>query len=194
VNLPNDKRPSGFHLLAIDRFMRSSHAVPILALIAAASIIALLLTESGINGTWADFQHVVLTRWRFFALFAVTFTVGGWWTARTWRQLWRAGRSSWERLVYDYGVRGFGFSTAVALTAIITRLGWATDSAGLFGPMMTVGLLAGLFFGTPLALHLGYFWGTTFAAMTGIEHDHRSELGEPPHLAQLRGSVADGYH
>jgi hypothetical protein len=77
-----------------------------------------------------------MTRWRFFLLFAVIFGVGGWWTARTWRKLWRAGRSQWERLVYDYGVRGSGFGTAVGLVAIITWLGWATDSAGLFGPMI----------------------------------------------------------
>jgi hypothetical protein len=176
------KKPTGFHLLAIDRFMRSSRAVPILALVAAASIVALLLTESGINGTWPDFQHVVMTRWRFCALFAVIFAVGGWWTARTWQKLWRAGRSQWEQLVYDYGVRGVGFSTGVSLTAIITWIGWATDSAGLFGPMMTAGLLAGLFFGTPVALNLGYFWGTTFGAVTGVEHDYRVEVGELPHI------------
>ena len=41
---------------------------------------------------------------------------------------------------------------------------------------MTAGLLAGLLFGTPVALHLGYFWGTTFAALTGVEHDHRVEV------------------
>jgi len=162
--------------------MRSSHAVAILALVAGASIVALLLTESGINGTWPGFQRVVVTRWRFFVLFAVIFAVGGWWAARTWRQLWRAGRNPWERLVYDYGVRGSGFSTAVGLTAIITWLGWANDSAGLFGPLMTFGLLAGLFFGTPVALHLGYFWGTTFAALTGVKHDQWVEVGEPPHL------------
>jgi hypothetical protein len=178
----NEKKPAGFHFLAFDRFMRSSHAVPILALVASTLIVALLLAESGTNGTWPNFQHDVMTRWRFFALFAVIFAIGGWWTARTWRRLWRMGRSPRERLVYDYGVRGFGFSTAVGLTAIITRLGWAADSAGLFGPMMTGGLLSGLFFGTPVALHLGYFWGTTFAALTGVEHDHRVELGEPPHL------------
>lgn len=182
MNARVNKKPFGFNLLAIDRFMRSSHAVPILALVAATSIVVLLPKESGTNGTWSSFQHVVMTRWRFFAMFAVIFAIGGWWTARTWRQLWRAGRSPWERLAYDSGVRGFGFGTAVGLTAIITRLGWATDSAGLFGPMMTAGLLAGLFFGTPVALHLGYFWGTTFAAMTGVEHDHQVELGEPPHL------------
>jgi len=162
--------------------MRSLHAVPILALFAAVLVVALLLAESGINGTWPDFKHLVTTRWRFFALFAVIFAVGGWWTARTWRQLWRAGRSPWERLVYDYGVRGVGFSTAVGLTAIIAWLGWATDSDGLFGPMMTAGLLTGLFFGTPVALYFGYFWATTTAAVTGIEHDHRVEVGERPHL------------
>jgi hypothetical protein len=162
--------------------MRSSHAVSVLALVSAVTVVALLLTESGINGTWSDFKHVVMTRWRFFALFAVIFAVGGWWTARTWRHLWRAGRSQWERLVYDSGVRGFGFSTAVAVTAIIARLGWATDSAGFFGPMMNFGLLAGLFFGTPVALHLGYWWGSRFAALTGVEHDHQVEVGEPPHL------------
>jgi hypothetical protein len=183
VNAHANKKPFGFHLLAIDRFMRSSHAVPILAIVAAASIVALLLSDGGTNITWSDLQHFVITRWRIFVMFAVIFAVGGWWTARTWRQLWRAGRSPWERLVYDFGVRGFGFGTSMALTAIITRLGWATDSAGLFGPMMTLGLLAGLFFGTPVSLHLGYFWGTTFAAVTGIEHDHRVEVGEPPHLS-----------
>jgi hypothetical protein len=48
--------------------------------------------------------------------------------------------------------------------------------------MMTGGILARLFFGTPVALRLGYFWETNFAAMTGVEHDHQGELGEPPHL------------
>jgi Na+/glutamate symporter len=84
--------------------------------------------------------------------------------------------------VYDSGVRGFGFGTAVAITAIIARLGWATDSDGLFGPMMTLGLLAGLFFGTPVALHLGYWWGNIFAKLTDVEHDHKVEVGEPPYL------------
>ncbi len=182
MNAHANKKPFGFHLLAIDRFMRSSHAVPILALVAAASIAALLLTESGINGTWPDFQHVVMTRWRFFALFAVIFAVGGWWTARTWRHLWRAGRSPWERLVYDYGVRLFGFSTAISIILIVSWLGSTADYGALSGPMMPLGALAGVFFGVPVALHLGYWWGTTVAAVTGVEHDHQVEVGEPPHI------------
>jgi hypothetical protein len=48
--------------------------------------------------------------------------------------------------------------------------------------MMSFGLLAGLFFATPVALHLGYWWGSIFAALTGVEHDHQVEVGEPPRL------------
>jgi len=48
--------------------------------------------------------------------------------------------------------------------------------------MMLLGLFAGLFFGTPIALHLGYIWGTAFAAVTGIDHDDRIEVGKPPHI------------
>ena len=183
MNASANKKPFGFHLLAIDRFMRSSHAVPIVALVAAASIVALLLTESGIDGTWHDFKHVVMTRWKFFALFAVIFAVGGWWTARTWRQLWRAGRSPWERLVFDRGVRGFGLQTGISLIAIIAWVGWREDSDGMFGPMMIGGALAGLFFGVPVALHMGYFWGMNVARVIGVGRDPRVEIGEPPHLS-----------
>jgi hypothetical protein len=163
--------------------MRSSHAVPILSLVAAALIVALLVTESGIKYTWPDIQHVVITRWKFFALFAVIFAVGGWWTARTWRQLWRRGRSHWERLVYDFGVRGFGFAMAVSLVVIVAWLGWTADSGAIFGPMMLAGALAGLFFGVPVALHMGYFWGTNFAKLLRIDREPRIEIGEPPHLS-----------
>jgi hypothetical protein len=57
VNARVNKKPAGFHLLAIDRFMRSSHAVPVLAVLAAASIVALLLAESGMNFTWPDWEQ-----------------------------------------------------------------------------------------------------------------------------------------
>jgi len=48
--------------------------------------------------------------------------------------------------------------------------------------MMVLGMLAGVFFGVPVALHLGYFWGKGFAAIVNAEHDSKSEIGEPPHL------------
>jgi hypothetical protein len=162
--------------------MRSSHAVPTLAIVAAASIVALLLMESGLKSTWSDLQDVVMTSWRFFALFAVIFAVGGWWTARTWRQLWRCGRSAWERLAYDYGVRLIGFSNAIGLILISSWLGWTADSGPLFGAMMIAGALAGVFFGLPVMLYFGYFMGSIFAAIVKAEHDSNAEIGEPPHL------------
>jgi hypothetical protein len=78
VHPHSDKKPLGFHLLAIDRFMRSSHAVITLVLVAAASIVALLLSESGTSSTRPDFQRIIATHWRFIALFAVIFSIGGW--------------------------------------------------------------------------------------------------------------------
>jgi hypothetical protein len=174
--------PLAFNARLIDRFMRLPRAEYILAAVAFGLNAAVLLTHGGSHGTWSDFQHVVGTRWKFILAFSTIFAVGGWWTAHTWRQLWRTGRSRWERVVYDSGIRGFGFATGVSLIAIVTWLGWTADSGPLFGPMMLTGLLAGLFFGVPVALHMGYFWGTAFAVRTGVEHDPRVEVGKPPKL------------
>jgi hypothetical protein len=34
----------------------------------------------------------------------------------------------------------------------------------------------------PVSLNMGYFWGSTFAKVEGIEAVLGSELGEPPHV------------
>jgi hypothetical protein len=125
---------------------------------------------------------VIAIRALLLAVITSPFGIGAWWTVRTWKQLWRRGRTPHEQLVYDYGVRLFGFSTAISIIFIISWLGWTADYGTLFGPMMILGALAGVFLGVPVALHLGYWWGTTFAALTGVEQDHRIEVGEPPHL------------
>jgi len=65
---------------------------------------------------------------------------------------------------------------------IVSWLGSTADSDTSFGPMMILGGLAGAFFGVPVALHLGYFWGKIFAAMVNVERDSKLEIGEPPHL------------
>jgi len=52
----------------------------------------------------------------------------------------------------------------------------------LFGPLMMGGALAGMFFGLPVSLHAGYFWGRTFALFVSVERDPRVELGAPPNL------------
>jgi hypothetical protein len=179
----NKSRRQGFNAGPIDRFMRQPHAEFILAAIAFGLCSAMILSSSDIHMNGLDVWHVIGTRWKFIVIFSLIFAVGGWWTARTWRQLWRCGRSAWERLVYDHGVRLFGFSTAISIICIVSWLGSTADSGNLFGPMMILGALAGVFFGVPVALHLGYFWGNTFAAIVKVEHDAQLEIGEPPHLS-----------
>jgi hypothetical protein len=68
---------------------------------------------------------------------------------------------------------------AIAIICIVAWLGWTSD-ATLFGPMMIAGILTGVFFGMPVGLNLGYFWGTTFAKIAGIDASPREEAGEPP--------------
>jgi hypothetical protein len=162
--------------------MRLPNAEYILAAAAFGLCSTIILSSSGVHLSSTDLLHVIGTRWKFIVFFSMIFAVGGWWTAHTWRHLWRCGRSAWERLVYDCGVRLVGFSTAISLILIVSWLGWAADSGPLFGPMMIAGALAGVFFGVPVALYFGYFWGTMFASVINAEHDSNAEVGEPPHL------------
>jgi hypothetical protein len=170
------QRSRGIEARSFNCFMRLPRADLMLAAIAAGLSVATVLNFSGID-------FALKTRGTGLALFAALFAVGGWWTARTWNQLWRRGRGAWERLVYDSGVRTFGYSTAVSLFIIVTWLGWTADSGRLFGPLMMGGALAGMFFGLPVALHAGYYWGRTFALFVGVERDPRLEAGEPPNLS-----------
>jgi hypothetical protein len=44
-----------------------------------------------------------------------------WWSYRTARKLWKRGDTKWGRLVYNYGVRGFGASTARCRSLLALR-------------------------------------------------------------------------
>jgi hypothetical protein len=171
----------GFEARLIDRFMCSRHAEGIGAAIAASTIVTVLLFFSAIDFNLNQILLVFRTRGFLLGFFGTIFAVGGWWTVRTWRQLWRCGRSPWERLVFDTGVRGAGCMNAICVIAILGWLGWKEDSGAPFGPLMIGGAVTGLFFGAPVCLHLGYFFGRSFASVTGIDRDSRLEIGDPPH-------------
>ncbi len=126
--------------------------------------------------------HLIADRAALFCVVGMLFALGGGWTVRTWKALWRRGRSQRERLMYDYGVRSMGLITAVSIFLIVTWLGWTADSGRFLGPWMIAGALAGLCWSVPVSLHLGYFWGHAFATMVGAERDSRLEIGEPPHV------------
>ena len=116
-----------------------------------------------------------------YALVAVLFGTGGWWTVQTYQLLWRRGRSEWERLVFDSGVRLFGRSMAAFFVAGSAWLGW-TIGPGQNDPWrwLAAVLLSGVVFGVPVALHLGYYWGSRIATLSGIERDSLVEVGDHP--------------
>jgi hypothetical protein len=181
------KRWDGFELILLDRLMCRSYSEVVGALIGELSGMALLWS---IGRTFARFGPapttlsigVIAIRVLLLAIITSPFGIGAWWTVRTWKRLWRRGRTPHEQLVYGYGVRLFGFLTAISIILIVSWLGSTADYGTVFGPTMILGTLAGVFFGVPVALHFGYWWGTAFAALTGVETDHQIEVGEPPHL------------
>ena len=171
-----------FEMRMIDRLMRASHAEAGGAVIGVVVSFATLAAYSDLSSDLDVLMRELKGRAFLFALFAVIFAVGGWWTVGTWRKLWRRGRSPREQLIYDYGVRTMGAVTAAYIIVGMTWLGWKTDSGAPFGPLMTGAAVAAVFFGVPVSLHFGYFWGRAFATIKGLEEDPKIEVGEPPHL------------
>jgi len=176
----NKSNHQGFNAGPINRFMRLPNASALVAAIAFGFCAISMLSSGDLHFDSASFAREISMRWRGILFFSTIFAFGGWWTARTWQKFWRYGRSKWERAVYDSGVRGYGFIMAVSLIFIISWLGWTADAGALFGPMMSLGTLAGIFFGVPVGLHLGYIWGSGFAVIANAEHDKKLEIGEPP--------------
>jgi hypothetical protein len=172
----------GFEMRLIDRFMRAPHAelggAAIGALVSSATLVAYSDLPSNLHLLMRELRGRAVL----FEVFAVIFAIGGWWSVRTWRRLWRRGRSARERLIYDYGVRSMGVLVAAYIIVGITWLGWKTDSGAFFGPLMSGGAIAAVFFGVPVGLNFGFFWGRTIATINGLEEDPQMEVGEPPHL------------
>jgi len=179
----------GFKLRFVDWLMCRSYSELIGTLFGEVCGVALLLA---VGRTFAHFAGahsplslgVIVARVTLLVAIASPFGIGAWWTVHTWRRLWRCGRNKRERLIYDYGVRGYGVVMAIAIICIVSWLGW-TEDAGSFGPMMAAGILAGIFFGVPISLNMGYFWGKTFTTVVGIEAESRIETGEPPHVSEM---------
>jgi hypothetical protein len=172
----------------VDRLMCRSYSEVVGALVGELSGIALLLS---IGRTFAHLNAAssrismsdIAIRAVLLVVITSPFAIGAWWTVRTWKRLWRCGRTPRERLIYDRGVRGYGLGMAVTMFCIVTWLGSTTDATS-FGPMMIGGALASIFFGVPISLNMGYFWGSTFATVVGVEADPRGEAGEPPHVCE----------
>ena len=90
------------------------------------------------------------------ALIWVTLCV---WTVR---RLWRAPGTPYERIVYRFGVRGFGVGFWI-LFAIVSALSHRGDE---ISPALTAAIM--LFVGFPISLWAGYFWGRGMARFYGL--------------------------
>ena len=121
-------RPSGFELRPVDRLMRRRHAPSCGAALAGVIGAGLLLAVSPSVHTPRELWQMLLHRAGIFAMFGGLFAVGGWWTVHTWKALWRRGRSSRERVIYDMGVRGMGFIMGVVIFLVVTWLGLTADA------------------------------------------------------------------
>ena len=151
-----------------------------LASAAAAVSICALLSSSvpNLNGASLLFleRSVVI-----YLVAALIFAGFGWWSAHTVSVLWRSGRNPWERLVYNFGVRLFGLTVAIALVLICGWLGWSNENAaGDRWWWLAAGILCGMVLAFPIGLYMGYFWGTTVAMFYGVERDASNKVCDPP--------------
>jgi hypothetical protein len=102
---------------------------------------------------------------------------------RSWRRLWRAGRTSVERVVYDAGVRGVGASMLVATPVIVGGLIWSiadvVHDPGAWIILLVCAFMA-LMMSIPLWLWAGYIWGQMMTLMLPNDTASRGPTGLPP--------------
>jgi hypothetical protein len=112
--------------------------------------------------------------------------VFGWFGVKTWRKLWRSGRTPLERIVYDRGVRGFGAMMIIALPIVggAVALALAGNSQD---PAVWMFVAASIFMAIPLSLPMGlwagYAWGWIHAGALSQGNDDtnaKSEEDLPP--------------
>ena len=93
---------------------------------------------------------------------------------RSWRRLWRSGRTPLERSSYDLGVRRFGITIVAASPLIgvfvILALGADTRSPGTWTLLACVAFMA-LSVALPLGLWGGYLLGWARAGAIGSAND-----------------------
>ena len=111
------------------------------------------------------------------------------WGVRTCRVLWRRGTTPWGRLVYNFGVRGVGAANAVVGALYAGYLGatqLATGPEDAVRCAIGAAIVAALFY-TPVALGLGYVWGTWMAWFAGLTPDPKPATGSPAPNNRWRG-------
>lgn len=156
--------PLTFRFAPLSKLLRAPGADWVVAVIAAAGVAALLggaviRHSPSLHPSPADLTLLGLALWS---------GVSGFFGVRSWRRLWRAGRTPAERFVYDFGVRGYG-----ALMLILTPLLVVIVMVGFVDPVRSSGawllVLACAFMALmtsfPLWLWGGYVFGSIMSGM-----------------------------
>jgi hypothetical protein len=108
--------------------------------------------------------------------------LSGFFGVRAWRRLWRSGRTPAERFVYDFGVRGFGAIAILAAPVVAGSVIWrilhvAHDAAAWMAALVCA--ILSLIVTWPLALWLGFFWGSMMSG-AGLHRERGDGDGLPP--------------
>jgi hypothetical protein len=155
-----------FQFQRLSRIFRVTGADWTIGVGAAAGAAALLggehlLRGSGMRLTWADWVVVLWCG------------LSGFCGVRSWRRLWRRGRTASERFMYDLGVRGFGviaiLVAPVVAGSVIWRILHAVHDPAAWIAALVCAILS-LIVTWPLALWLGFLWGSMMSR-TGWQRD-----------------------
>jgi hypothetical protein len=163
--------PLIFRFPRLGRLFRSDGADWTIGVVAAAGAAALLGGDHLWRGgamrlTWADWLVVLWCG------------LSGFCGVRSWRRLWRSGRTPAERFVYDFGVRGFGVIAIVLAPVVTGGVIWRTltathDSAAWMAALVCA--ILSLVVTWPLALWLGFIWGSM---MSGVGWNRERRAGD----------------
>jgi hypothetical protein len=107
----------------------------------------------------------------------------GWYGVRSWRRLWRAGRTTAECLVYDNGVRGWGVCVFLSMPLLVLYVlaGVGALSTRLFVACVIVVAPVAL----PMCLWGGYLFGTLLSGASSMDAPNDDD-DLPPHLTGVR--------
>ena len=82
----------------------------------------------------------------------------------SWRRLWRPGRTPWERIVYNHGVKRFGLAIWVGLALLPPAIEWGPlRVVNVFTTAYVLEAAVSALVTLPVALWGGYLWGRAMA-------------------------------
>jgi hypothetical protein len=146
----------GFRFARLSRIFRTDGADWAVGIVGAAGAAALLGADLVLRT--GVFQLAMAD-----TLVVIWCGLSGFFGVRSWRRLWRAGRTPPERVVYDLGVRSFGATMLLIAPVIAGGVMWhilnAAHESGAWMAAFVCAILSVLVT-FPLSLWLGFAWGS----------------------------------